>query len=81
MTSPVPAAARTRWYSTLAALTNPSGVAVPDHIGGIAMRFRSVSPANDNGDNSVGIRLLESRIPDPSPLAPIGWGISAPAAR
>jgi hypothetical protein len=44
---PQPAAARRRWYSMIWSVTFPSGPACPDHMGGMTMRLRSVSPAKE----------------------------------
>ena len=56
MTRPHPAAARRRWYSTIAGVTSPSGVACPDHIGGMTIRFLNVRPCRDNGESKSGMR-------------------------
>ncbi len=56
MIKPQPAAARRRWYSTMFGVTNPSGPAWPDHIGGITMRLRSVRPWTVSGESKSGIR-------------------------
>ena len=95
MMSAVPAAARTRWYSMMAGVTSPSAVALPDHMGGIATRLRSVNPANASGENSVGISGLQEQktedrrqktedrktLPLASRLSPLASRLSPPASR
>src|SRR5512137_2008325 len=61
MIRPQPAAARRRWYSTMLGVTNPSGPAWPDHIGGITMRFLSVRPCTERGDRRSGMMTRYGR--------------------